>query len=407
MSPKTLLVTPIKHLAALGLLALLASALAPFGVAQTQAQSQTPQTGQTQPPPKDPQKDAQESAPSSGGPEGDVGTIAIPKKKDDSAPVEKKDKPEKFKNPEGMPDFSLRVDVPSVNVDVTVTTKEGGFVPGLRKENFRVLEDGVPQQVTTFNQSEAPITAVLLVEFANTNYQFINDMLSASYTFASGLKPQDWIAVVSYDMKPQILADFTQNKQQVYAALGHLRIPGFRETNLFDALYDTLDRIDRIEGRKYVILISSGVDTFSKHTLDDAYKKVKATPNVTIFAVSTGGFLRTQAEGGMGPITSLTYLQADNQMRTFATLTGGQQYKPRFLGEMPEIFGSIANVIRSQYSLAYHPSNTKMDGSYRKIKIELINPANGEPLKMVNEKGKQLKYQIIARDGYSAKHVVE
>jgi hypothetical protein len=74
---------------------------------------------------------------------------------------------------------------------------------------------------------------------------------------------------------------------------------------------------------------------------------------------------------------------------------------------MPEIFGSIANVIRSQYSLAYHPSNTKMDGSYRKIKIELINPQNGEPLKVVNEKGKQLKYQIIARDGYNAKHVVE
>jgi VWFA-related protein len=221
------------------------------------------------------------------------------------------------------------------------------------------------------------------------------------------LKPQDWIAVVSYDMKPQILADFTQNKQQVYAALGHLRVPGFRETNLFDALYDTLDRIDRIEGRKYVILIASGVDTFSKHNLDDAYKKVKSTPNVTIFAVSTGGFVRTQAEGGMGPITSLTYLQADNQMRTFASLTGGMQYKPRFLGEMPEIFGAIANVIRSQYSLAYHPSNTKMDGTYRKIKIELINPANGEPLKMVNEKGKQLKYQIIARDGYSAKHVVE
>jgi len=400
---------PIKRLAVLVLLALVAVALAPLGVAQTQAQSQSPQTNQTPPPPSGSSgsKDAQESAPTSGGPEGDVGTIAIPKKKDDSAPAEKKDKPEKFKNPAGMPDYSVRVDVPSVNVDVTVTTKEGGFVPGLQKENFRVLEDGVPQKVTTFNQSEAPITAVLLVEFANTGYSFINDMLSASYTFASGLKPQDWIAVVSYDMRPQILADFTQDKQQVFAALNHLRIPGFRETNLFDAVYDTLDRIDRIEGRKYVILISSGVDTFSKHTLDDAYKKVKNTPNITIFAISTGGFARIQNESRMGPLTSLTYLQADNQMNYFAKMTGGQAYKPRFVGEMPEIFGSIANVIRSQYSLAYHPSNTKMDGSYRKIKIELVNPVNGEPLKVVNEKGKQLKYQIIAREGYSAKQVVE
>ncbi|MDP9269029.1 MAG: VWA domain-containing protein [Acidobacteriota bacterium] len=397
---------PAERLAVLVRLALVAAALAaPFSFAQPQA----PQTNPTQPPPSGASgsKDAQESAPSSGGPEGDVGTIAIPKKKDESAPPEKKDKPEKFKNPAGMPDYSVRVDVPSVTVDVTVTTREGGFVPGLHKENFRVLEDGVPQKVTTFTQSEAPITAVLLVEFANTNYSFINDMLAASYTFASGLKPQDWIAVVSYDMRPQILADFTQDKKQIYAALGHLRIPGFSETNLFDALYDTLDRIDRIEGRKYVILISSGLDTFSKHTLDDAYKKVKTTPNVTIFAVSTGGFVRTQVEGRMGPITSMNYLQADNQMNYFAKMTGGQAYKPRFLGEMPEIFGSIANVIRSQYSLAYHPSNTKMDGSYRKIKVELVNPMNGEPLKMVNEKGKQLKYQIIARDGYSAKHQVE
>jgi len=392
----------MKHLAALVLLVLVTSALAPASFGQTPQQTQPPPSGTS----TDKQnKDAQEANPTSGGPEGDVGSIAIPKKKDETSPAEKKDKPEKFKNPEGMPDFSVRVDVPSVTVDVTVTTKEGGFVPGLHRENFRVLEDGVPQKVTTFNQSEAPITAVLLVEFANTNYSFINDMLNASYTFASRLKPQDWIAVVSYDMKPQIIADFTQNKEQVYAALGHLRFPGFSETNLFDALYDTLDRIDRIEGRKYVILVASGVDTFSKHTLDDAYKKVKATPNVTIFAVSTGGFARASYEGG--PLTSLGFLQADNQMRTFASLTGGQQYKPRFLGEMPEIFNAIGAVIRSQYSLTYHPSNTKMDGSYRKIKIELINPANGDPLKMVNEKGKQLKYQIIARDGYSAKHVVE
>jgi VWFA-related protein len=301
----------------------------------------------------------------------------------------------------------VRVDVPSVNVDVTVTTKSGVFVPGLKPENFRVLEDGVPQKVTSFNQTEAPITAVLLVEFANTNYWFINDMLTASYTFAQTLKPQDWIAVVSYDMKPQIWQDFTQDKRQLYATLGHLRIPGFSETNLFDALYDTLDRIERVDGQKYVILVCSGVDTFSKHTLDDAYKKVKATPDVTIFAISTGGLLRTQGESSMSPVTSIGYLQADNQMHAFAALTGGLSFKPRFTGEFPEVFRSIAGVIRNQYSLTYHPSNSRQDGSYRKIKVELINPATGEPLRMVNEKGKDVKYQIIARDGYKAKQVVE
>ena len=155
------------------------------------------------------------------------------------------------------------------------------------------------------------------------------------------------------------------------------------------------------------IEVRLGTVQFSKHTLDDAYKKVKATPNVTIFTISTGGALRAINEPRMGPITQLNFAQADNQMNYFAKMTGGQSYRPRFLGEFPEIFGSIANVIRNQYSLTYHPSNTRQDGSYRKIKIELINPANGEPLRMVNEKGKQLKYDIIARDGYNAKHVVE
>jgi VWFA-related protein len=401
MFPKRLLVRPVKQLVFALLLALVSGAIAPVAASQQQPQTPPPSTQSGS------SKDAQEANPSSGGPQGDVGPIAVPKKKDESEQPAKKKEEEKFKNPAGMPDFSVRVDVPSVNVDVTVLTREGGFVPNLKKDNFRILEDGVPQQVTTFNQGEAPITAVLLVEFAATNYNFIYDMLNGAYTFASGLKPNDWVAVVSYDMKPQIVADFTQDKRQVLGALGTLRIPGFRETNLFDALYDTLDRVDRLEGRKYVILISSGVDTFSRHTLDDAYKKVKATPNVSIFTVSTGGALRNYYESSMGPETSLTFLQADNQMEYFARMTGGMHFKPKFLGEFPEIFNNIANTIRNQYAMTYHPTNPKMDGSYRKIKIELIDPATGAPLKMVNEKGKQLKYQIMAREGYTAKHVVE
>src|SRR3954452_16817294 len=201
MFPKTLLVRPAKHLVPVAmvlvvLLALSAGPLATFAVAQQQSQQQPP------PPDQPGSKDAQESNPSSGGPQGDVGPIAVPKKKDEAEQPPEKKKEEKFKNPAGMPDFSVRVDVPSVDVDVTVLTREGGFVPNLKKDNFRILEDGVPQQVTTFNQGEAPITAVLLVEFAATNYNFIYDMLNGAYTFASGLKPNDWIAVVSYDMKP-------------------------------------------------------------------------------------------------------------------------------------------------------------------------------------------------------------
>ena len=363
------------------------------------AQAQPSSTSSSQPQTKTPDKPTQEAPAEAGGPAGDVGPIAVPKKKDEPLP-----EPVKRKPPEGLADYSMRVDVPLVNVDVMVMTKNGAFIGGLRKENFRVLEDGVPQKVTSFSQSEAPITAVLLVEFASINYRFVYDALNASYTFANSLKPNDWIAVVSYDMRPRLMVDFTQNKSEVFGALHQLQVPLFSETNLFDALYDTLDRLDRVEGRKYIILIGTGRDTFSKLTLDRALKKVKGTPNVGIFSISTGEALRIMAEPNMGPLATLDFLQADNQMRTFASMTGGKWYQPRFEAELPEIFRDISNSIRNQYSIAYHPSNTKQDGTYRKIKVELQAP-DGGPLQ-INVNGKPTKVSIVARDGYTAKQQV-
>ena len=353
----------------------------------------------------------QEPPPAAGGPQSDVGPYAIPRKKEEPPTPPPIEKPKKV---EGMPDYSIRVDVPLVNVDVLVTTKDGQFIPGLKKDNFKVLEDGVPQTVTNFNVAEAPITAVMLVEFASTNYYFMVEALQAGYAFANSLKKDDWVAVVSYDMKPYILVDFTQDKKAVYGGLNQLRIPGFAETNLFDALYDTLDRIDRIEGRKYVILITTGVDTFSKLNLDQILKKVKSTKDVTIFPVSVGFAVREYCEThrcgythGVGiPVGQMDYLQADNEMNTFARLTGGRAYFPRFQGELPEIFHNISSDIRNQYMLAYHPTNSKLDGSYRKLRVEVVGP-DGSPLKVRDQKGKDVKYQILAREGYTAKHTVE
>lgn len=351
----------------------------------------------------------QEAPPAAGGPS-DVGPYAIPKKKDEPPPPP----PEKPKKIEGMPDYSIHVDVPLVNVDVMVTTKDGQFIPGLKKDNFKVFEDGTPQNLTNFTVAEAPITTVLLVEFASTNYSFMVEALNASYSFVNSLKKDDWVAVVSYDMKPYMLVDFTQDKKAAYGALNQLRIPGFSETNLFDALYDTLDRMDRVEGHKYVILVTTGVDTFSKLNLDQIMKKIKATHDVTIFPISVGFAVREYCAvhqcgytHGVGiPVNEMDYLQGDNEMNTFARLTGGRAYFPRFQAELPEIFHSIVGDIRNQYLLSYRPTNPKLDGTYRKLKVEVVAP-DGGPLKVKDQKGKDVKYQVIAREGYTAKHTVE
>ena len=352
-----------------------------------------------------------QTPPEAGGPGAEVGPMSVPKKKettDDTPP------PPKPKKQADIPEYSLRVDVPVVTVDARVVMKDGrplAIPPNVAKEHFKVWEDGVPQKIQTVTQSEAPITAVLLVEFASTNYNFMRDALNASYMFAANLKPIDWVAVVEFDMKDHILVDFTQDKQAIFGALNTLRIPGFMETNLWDAMYDTLDRLDRIPGHKELVIVASGRDTMSHMTYDKILKKVKSTPNVTIYCITTGAALRVMMEARYGNnpefnAANMDYLVADNQMKTFAQLTGGHWYSPRFMGELPEDFKEIAQSIRNQYTITYQSSNPKMDATYRKLKVELVGP-DDKPLEIKDEKNRDVKYQIIARDGYTAKHEVE
>ena len=358
-----------------------------------------------------PTKSQQEQMPAeAGGPAGESGSIAVPKKKD----TEEAPPPPKPKQPTDNPQYSLHVDVPVVSVDARVLQKDGrplALPEEVAKEHFKIYEDGVPQQIQSVTMSKAPITAVLLVEFAATNYNFMYDALNASYTFASNLQPQDWVAIEEFDMKTHILLDFTQDKQAVFGALNMLRIPGFSETNVFDAMYDTLDRLDRIPGHKELVVVASGRDTFSKITLDTILKKVKATPNVTIYTICTGeAYLEmVDAMAGSNPNVSMAlmdYVQAKNQMATFARMTGGRSYAPRLMGEMPDIFREVAQAIRNQYTITYKPTNSKQDGTYRKLKVELVGPDN-KPLIIKDEKNHDIKYTVVARDGYTAKHEVE
>jgi len=366
------------------------------------AQSPTP----SQPPQSQPQQQPDQTAPEAGGPGNDNGPIAIPKKAPNPAPPPPPEPT--VKNPPGLGNLSLRVDVPVVNVDVGVLAdKTHQFIPNLKQDNFRVYEDGVPQDIVSFHQVKAPITAVLLVEFAANSWNFIYDMWNSAFAFTQQLRPDDYIAVVTYDMHTTILTDFTQNKMMIQQAVQSLQMPTWQETNLFDATYETLDRLSRIDGRKYIILVSSGRDTFSKITLDKCLQKIKATPNVTIFSIATGG-AGVMGGGGFasGRMNNITMLQAQNQLQSFARMTGGMYFEPRFTAELPDDFAAINESIRNQYQLTYKPSNIKMDGTYRRIRIELVD-AEGHPLKMQDEKHKPVKYDIIARDGYKAKQQVE
>ncbi|MGE0405201.1 MAG: hypothetical protein AB7O65_02800 [Candidatus Korobacteraceae bacterium] len=149
-------------------------------------------------------------------------------------------------------------------------------------------------------------------------------------------------------------------------------------------------------------------------TFQTVMKKVQASQNSGIYPISTGkAFLIWADAQGMGQqqglmpcSTNMDFLAADAQMSAFAKATGGQWFAPRFQGELPEIFGNIAADIRNEYVITYRPTNTKQDGTYRKLKVELAAP-DGKPLKVLDQKNKELKYNIITREGYTAKHEVE
>jgi VWFA-related protein len=339
---------------------------------------------------------------------------ADPEKKEDPAELPKI--PSQYKRdpqqqtPTPQANFSTDVDV--VTLDVAVTDNKGHFIPGIPPGNFRVLEDGVPQQIKSVNVGEAPLTVAMVIEFSNKFQQVYGpawfQTLQLVWGFASTLKPDDFIAIVAYDIRPEILSDFTTDRSKTQEALRRLSIPAFSEANLFDALSDTAERMSGIEGRKAIVLLSSGIDTFSKLRYDEARKKVQEA-GVPIYGIGLMQWLREyyDARGYMGSIQRMDFLQADNQMRTFAKETGGQAYFPRFEGEYGQIFGAIHEALRNQYVLTYTPTNKAHDGTYRKIKVELVNPATNEPLAVKDEKNKPVKYSIVTKSGYKAPRPVE
>jgi len=302
--------------------------------------------------------------------------------------------------------YTMSVEVPLVTLDVVVADDKGDIYTGLKKGNFRVSEDGVPQSITNFSTPDAPITTVLLIEFSSRGIfgipVYASNAVNWADEFVSLLKKDDWVALVSFDMRTHIEVDFTQDKRAIHDYLAGMMLPGFHESNVFDALIETLDNLKDVKGRKSVVLLASGIDTFSKHTLDDTYKRVKET-DVTIFPIGVAEALQLYLDGHnmLGSVASLNFYQADNQMKEFAKLTGGQAYFPRFEGQIPDIMRSIAGMLRSQYSLGYVPTNQTRDGKYRKIKVDLVG-SDGQPVELRDKKGKKLKLIVYAREGYTA-----
>jgi VWFA-related protein len=353
-------------------------------VARAQQPGPTPSTGETVYAPKKSAKPNLEQQPQN---QPSEQPEKVPQESGQPAPQEKQ--PEKI-NPNEV--YTLSTESNLVNVDVLVTDKNGSPISGLAKTNFKIMDDGVPQSVTNFSTAEAPITVTMLIEFSNKWWGYLYLALEDAYQFLNFMEPHDWVAVVDFDMQPHILQDFTHDRFQVRGALDTLRIPGFSETNLYDALSFTIDRMKNVGGRKAIVAIVTGYDTFSKLTYGEMLKIAKGS-NTPIYPISMLEWVSVRYGD------SIDTLQARNALTSIARFSGGEAYFPRFEGALPDIYQQVAGQLRHQYSIGFIPTNSTKDGKYHKLDVQLVD-TQGNPLVITDKKGKKVKYRVVSREGY-------
>src|SRR5664279_1906691 len=258
-------------------------------------------------------------------------TVARPRKSADSTTDKEEELPKipskLKKDPQlnkGGDVARFQTDVDIVTIDAAVIDNKGHFIPGIPAGNFRILEDNVPQQIRKVDMGEAPMTIAMVIEFSNRFQRYYSyawyQTLQLAWGFAESLKPEDYCAIIAYDMRSEILADFTTDKMKIREGLDRLKIAAFSEANMFDAITDTAERMSEIEGRKAILLISSGIDTFSRLTYDQTRKKLQEA-GVPIYSIGIMQMQREMMDSRMSGPQRMDFLQADNELRTFATVS--------------------------------------------------------------------------------------
>jgi Ca-activated chloride channel family protein len=319
--------------------------------------------------------------------------------------------------PQDLEKVSISTNI--VNIDAVVYQKKSGqIVTGLKKGNFAIFADGQQQTITNFSTPEAPITVALVLEYSKWGEMFglygnrgyepgTYEVIRPTAMFLSQFikPPNDYASVVAFDIRPTPLTDFTNDPARLSQVVTLLlrNSPAFRETNLFDALKFVMvggradsvvleenksDKSDyagitAIQGRRRaVLLIASGIDTFSKINYGDT-RKVLQNAGVPVYIIGTANLFKkiygdqlpaTDSLGGMPG--RMSWLQADNTLQTFAKETGGAYFPVTFEGELPKVLGSINALLRSQYSLAFNPGDVH-DGKQHKLKISVDVDGDG------------------------------
>jgi VWFA-related protein len=292
-------------------------------------------------------------------------------------------------------DQAIRVNVARVNVGVVVTDEKGKFVEGLRREAFHVFDNGAEQRITEFAPIEEPGQVLLLVEAGPAAYFLQDANLFAADAMMKGLSEGDRVAVARYADAPLGILDFTTDKVAAQAALSSIPFNlGFADLNLLSSLGSVLDWLQRVPGKKTIVLISTGVDT-SPSSASAALQARLQVGDVRILCVSTSGPLRNGKQGSKVKIqqTQDEFAAADRRLQAIAELTGGRAYFPMNGKAFQETYREVAEIVRHEYSLAF--ALPVADGAMHSIDVKVDRSgAAGKPAAAA--------YRVDHRRGYQA-----
>ena len=292
-----------------------------------------------------------------------------------------------------------------VTLKLLVQDLNGYFIPYLRRDNFVVYENDVRQTNATVEIEHAPVSLALALEFGG-RYPSLNKIL-ANQVFEGGRQlievvgREDRIAIWKYADRPELLTDFSQDHEKLDILLTSPDPPSVSEANLYDALVAILGRMRELDVRKAVVLLSSGVDTFSKAPFDEVLK-VAAISNTPVYAISFGEMLQRAADvfGTAAPSARIDWKRAKHELGEIARASGGRLYSPSISIDLSVIDDDIMENLKVRYVITYKSSAAGNLDSPRKVRVELVNPKTGGPIQIVDASGKTIHAHVALEDSY-------
>lgn len=293
-----------------------------------------------------------------------------------------------------------------VTAKVHVEDPNGYFLPNLRRENFAVYEDGVRQKNVTVEIERSPATIAMMLEFGG-RYHELNQTLAREVPeigrqFLEVIGRDDKIAVFKYNNKLETLVDFGDGQQSLDQIFGTLKKPEPSEANFYDSLLDVLGRMRPVSERKAIIVVTSGVDSFSKANFAQVLDAARNSA-VPIYVISLSNLMELEAMtyGSTAPFARIDWRAAEKQLETLAKASGGRTYVVDSEVQILGIYDDIMENLRVRYVVTYVSSNASTGGPPRSIRIELIDPVTDGPLKIHDAAGKVLPGKVFVQATYS------